>query len=409
MGGSPSLRRECLLVVFVALVLSCYGEYVSLAEACGDGRLDPGELCDDHNDVEGDGCNNDCTASATEQWTRCIESFPHPDVRANGVSFDREGNPVLLATIVSEEGGDAKVWTRSFDQDGAVLWTSVCCDEPGSDYVASAAGGPVVSADGGIVIGGRITGGAMNDASLVLSLGGDGDLLWQAEPTELEPVAAITALATDRVFALVERGGEPVLLGLGAKSWSRAVAAASAGTFTARALELDGTAALYAAGVIDEGPAKGCGWLGRYGNDGGQFFWQAEDGDARYLDVAVDPSAGRVYALAMAPCSGAARTTVHRYDASGLRSSDGEFPAPRLDATGLGLAVDGAGRLTILAEEAAGPTLTRIAADSTMLWTAAVPGLAAQVLAVAPTGRIAVGGIQQKGGKVDVCLRTLTP
>jgi cysteine-rich repeat protein len=32
-------------------------------EPCGDGDLDPGEWCDDGNDVNGDGCENDCTPS----------------------------------------------------------------------------------------------------------------------------------------------------------------------------------------------------------------------------------------------------------------------------------------------------------------------------------------------------------
>jgi cysteine-rich repeat protein len=30
-------------------------------EPCGNGQLDPGEYCDDGNDVNGDGCDNDCT------------------------------------------------------------------------------------------------------------------------------------------------------------------------------------------------------------------------------------------------------------------------------------------------------------------------------------------------------------
>ena len=31
------------------------------AEVCGDGILTPGEQCDDGNDVDTDGCANDCT------------------------------------------------------------------------------------------------------------------------------------------------------------------------------------------------------------------------------------------------------------------------------------------------------------------------------------------------------------
>lgn len=32
-----------------------------IVQACGDGSLDPGEICDDSNAIEGDGCDNDCS------------------------------------------------------------------------------------------------------------------------------------------------------------------------------------------------------------------------------------------------------------------------------------------------------------------------------------------------------------
>jgi len=35
---------------------------------CGNGRVETGEECDDGNDVEGDGCDNDCTFSCREDW-----------------------------------------------------------------------------------------------------------------------------------------------------------------------------------------------------------------------------------------------------------------------------------------------------------------------------------------------------
>jgi cysteine-rich repeat protein len=38
---------------------------VCLPIACGNGFVDPGEQCDDHNQVSGDGCNADCTSTET--------------------------------------------------------------------------------------------------------------------------------------------------------------------------------------------------------------------------------------------------------------------------------------------------------------------------------------------------------
>ena len=36
----------------------------TISLTCGDGTVDPGEICDDHNQVNGDGCDNNCTVSA---------------------------------------------------------------------------------------------------------------------------------------------------------------------------------------------------------------------------------------------------------------------------------------------------------------------------------------------------------
>src|SRR5438105_526553 len=42
----------------------CY-DGVCLPAGCGNGRLDPGEVCDDGNDVVGDGCSAACKSNET--------------------------------------------------------------------------------------------------------------------------------------------------------------------------------------------------------------------------------------------------------------------------------------------------------------------------------------------------------
>lgn len=413
MRGSPAIRHEHLLALAFAAAPACFGDYVSLADACGDGQRGIGEVCDDGNAVEGDGCNNDCTVSASEVWTRCIESFNDADVGVAGVAFDRDGNPILLATIVSEEGAPPRVWTRSFDLAGEVRWTSVCCDDPDRTHIAATASGPVVGADGRVALGGRTTGESAPDTSLAVLLNADGDLLRRAPPIDDEPILALTALDGDHVFAVVERDAQLTLLGLtdltDAVPWARPITTTSDGTYRVRALAPTATQALVVAGVIDDGPVNGCGWLGRYGNDGGQFLWQSETGNARYHGIAVDPTDDRIYALAMAPCTSDAQTTVHRYDPGGLRASALEYPAPTFDATALALGIDDERRLTLLTDDAAGSSLTRVADDGAVMWTAPIPDLNAEVLAVAADGRTAVGGTLEKEDRVDVCLRLHTP
>lgn len=385
---------------------ACYGEYVPLGERCGDGQVSAPETCDDGNDIDGDGCNSDCTPAAGELWTRCIESFPHPDVRAAGVAFDSLGEPVLVATIVSQEGGRTQVWTRSFDGDGAVEWTSVCCSDVEADFVATAA---AMTEDDKVVIGGRLSGEGLVDASLLFVLGADGVFRRNETHVDQEPVAAIAAAVDDPIQALVQRVDGPVLLGRGSSSWSRSVERASPGDFAGRALTLIDGADLYAAGVIENGSPGQCGWIGRYSSASGQFRWQSEDGGGRYTGIAVAPSKDFVYALAEAPCSGDVRATLHRFRTDGLQSSAVEFPAPRLARPAIGLAVDGSGRLTLLTGAAAEASLTRIAPDGSTLWTVPVHGLAVQALAVSEDGHVAVGGIIQKESRVDVCLRLHTP
>lgn len=51
--------------LFMALMLAACGSVHEEDPICGDGRLDPGEQCDDHNMVNGDGCSSTCTLEMT--------------------------------------------------------------------------------------------------------------------------------------------------------------------------------------------------------------------------------------------------------------------------------------------------------------------------------------------------------
>jgi cysteine-rich repeat protein len=50
------------------------------AEECGNGSVDGGEDCDDGNDVDGDGCDTDCTWSCERNWECADEDFCTSDV-----------------------------------------------------------------------------------------------------------------------------------------------------------------------------------------------------------------------------------------------------------------------------------------------------------------------------------------
>jgi cysteine-rich repeat protein len=68
-GGMEGSRPGWSVTVAVLVALGCDPGGVSpssdasVPPGCGDGVVDPGEACDDGNDVDGDGCDSDCTLS----------------------------------------------------------------------------------------------------------------------------------------------------------------------------------------------------------------------------------------------------------------------------------------------------------------------------------------------------------
>jgi len=86
--------------------------------ACGDGKRDPGEECDDGNSVQGDGCNNDCVLSGTELWTRTLDK-----AMARGVATDSADNVIVAGSIyVDADEDDTNIWVRKYDAAGDEVW-----------------------------------------------------------------------------------------------------------------------------------------------------------------------------------------------------------------------------------------------------------------------------------------------
>jgi cysteine-rich repeat protein len=72
--------------------------------ACGDGDLNTsrGEDCDDGNDVQGDGCNNDCVPSGTELWTRTFTGL----AEGRGIATDGADNVLVVGETIEERVGN---------------------------------------------------------------------------------------------------------------------------------------------------------------------------------------------------------------------------------------------------------------------------------------------------------------
>lgn len=81
-------------------------------EHCGDGVLDPGEECDDGNDVGADGCNVDCVASGSIRWSMQLD-----DVGCGLLAVDRQGG-----VFVSGTSEPSSYWVAHIVEPGEIVW-----------------------------------------------------------------------------------------------------------------------------------------------------------------------------------------------------------------------------------------------------------------------------------------------
>lgn len=65
MRTSRCVRGVITFAVFFQIAAGCTLEiYEQTQKICGNARLDPGEVCDDGNTADGDGCSHDCSIEA---------------------------------------------------------------------------------------------------------------------------------------------------------------------------------------------------------------------------------------------------------------------------------------------------------------------------------------------------------
>ncbi len=82
--------------------------------ACGNGIVDPGEQCDDGNQVNGDGCNNDCTSHVRGSSNRLQRgsSLPDGDVHERSPLPGRRGPDPERGHVRRREGLSERILRR---------------------------------------------------------------------------------------------------------------------------------------------------------------------------------------------------------------------------------------------------------------------------------------------------------
>lgn len=128
------------------------------APACLDGALDPGEDCDDGNDIDGDGCNRDCTLSGQLLW-----EYEFPERMVTKVGFDADSE----VTAGLHRYNFSEVAVARYAPDGEQLWQ------------VEVAG--VSLGDLSVAPSGEVTAYTQSTGALISLLHPDGDLLWTAQ------------------------------------------------------------------------------------------------------------------------------------------------------------------------------------------------------------------------------------
>lgn len=107
---------------------SCSQDCTAFAEHCGDGVLqgDQGEACDDGDQVDGNGCNTDCIVSGTLLWSDIVDGTQSglPD-GATGVAIAPDGTIFTAGTADTTAAALSKVWLRRYTSDGSAVWTEI--------------------------------------------------------------------------------------------------------------------------------------------------------------------------------------------------------------------------------------------------------------------------------------------
>jgi cysteine-rich repeat protein len=386
---------------------------------CGDGVVDAPEVCDDANQVDGDGCNNDCTLSGQLLWQSTQEGGVGLADEGIGCAIDGTG-AIHVAGYLSVGPGDDDLWVRKYSFSGVPIWTQT---HAGTAMLKDQGRAVVVDAAALVYVAGFANNLMQDNDVLVRKFASDG------KPTWAKAHNGAAMLSDSGNAALLTLDGSLVVAGAvtvagagtdtwlrkysldGMQGWTRTYAGAGKGNEAAHALTQAADGSIYAAGQ-ETVPGEGTNiWLGKYDPDGNLSWSKLYSGtagknDFLYGAVAMDDG-GVVVCGYETAVEIPWKSFLRRYDAAG-KAMWTEIDAGPEMLGALCWSVDLAANGDIL--YAGGvmqgatrePRVRRLTPDGVELWStiAAGPGTEvsqARCVRAAPDGTIVVAGSQDVG------------
>lgn len=383
---------------------------------CGNGLIDEGEICDDGDEIQGNGCNNDCQESASELWTIGYDGPDGLDDEALGVATFPNGDFVVTGfREVAGEGFD--IVTRKYDPDGALLWER-SHDGPGAGHDISYS--VAVDLDLAIIVGGRED----NSYAWIRKYDTDGATLWTRTFPE-GPSSSAYGVATDQAGDIVVVGNSNEV-GQGANTWIRKYTADGDEIWTvledqgngdndqAYGVAIDPADSIVVAGGMSV--LNGSQGWGRGYDADGNLLWSQQPPGSTILWGAAAFATDEVY---LASTSSASQARVHKLDEDGQILWTQNYAPAMGFGEGQDVVTDSAGAVVLCGVHGTDDIelLTRkYSAGGSSYWTRTYAGVDSAILAeiafdVAVDGddNVIVVGYENVDGQEDWWIRKYAP
>jgi cysteine-rich repeat protein len=369
------------------------GADTGIPEGCQNGTLDPGEECDDGNNVNADGCNRDCRISAMLQWSVTHAAGVGQVDDGFGVVASGDGSTVVSG-YVSDAAEARDGFIRRYDETGTAMWTDGLAgtgggndeirglveDDAGNVYAAGYESGPVGEGlnawlrkydPAGAALWTRTYNGPNNSTDVFdgVTIDGDGNI-----------VAAGYHNVLDEGADVFLRKYDPD----GNVLWTRSSSGENGGTDLIWKVAVSEAGHIYVAGY-ENGPAgEGYNaWLAKYDGDGNLIWDRSYNGDASLDDYLIGVEVvGDDDVLVCGYQAEAAypwHVTVRRYDSLGMLAWSDDYAGESGEgAHCFGIAVDGDGNIVTTGGEIVagirGVLVRKYEPDGTVLWNRVIPG-----------------------------------